>query len=1198
MQMKKILLLFLFVFPFFGYGQDCDTIYPGQHADTIIYCITNSSCHSSCDGEIIVTVIGSNQPYSFEWGSGGPIVNDNSRDSLCAGNYSITITDNSGNFVDYRSNQIQEPSELGIFKTLNDPSCYNYQDGSINITTLGDAPFTWSWDNGFSTEDLSNLTSGDYILTTTDSNSCFRVDTFSLNDPIQITSSATSDTLSCIGSCDGTAIVVPQDGIAPYTFLWEDGQITDTAINLCYGINTVIVTDINGCLDTNEVFVSNPDTLQLSNITTDSSCYGQCDGQLSVTITGGNSPYTTSWLFNGTEFNNTDTITNNDLCPGNYFLAYSDENNCVDTVEIVLIERDSFQLQDWIINDSCYNSCKGQIQVQLLNKINPPFIYDWSNGQSDTILSNLCSDSLSLTLIDSRLCSQTFDFFIEDGDSIYFDSLQVTDNNCYGDSTGVITLINVNGGVSPFTYNWSNGQTTTSPGLNSLISGNYSVNIEDAFGCSLDEANIFINHPDSLFIAPSSLVNTSCFGSSDGVIDLDIFGGISPYFISWDHLIPDSTFVDSIPAGDYIYTVIDSNSCVISDTLTIEEPDIISITDSIIDVLCKSQNTGEIHLNISGGSAPYQLSIDSGVTYQSQHYFTNLYADSYTIIIRDANDCILYSPLYNVNEPLSSLNASLNSPNLLCNGDTGTIVMIVNGGTPSYDYFWNNGESTQNLYGVGSGSYSVTIVDNNNCDYNLNITVDEPDALALNHVINNLLCFQDNSGSITTSVIGGINPYEYQWNNGDTLSYINNISSGTYSLEITDNNNCILNESFVVEEPDLLEINFQQNHVDCYGNSTGEIDVTVIGGTPDYSYDWSNFSNDEDLINIPAGNYDLTVVDSNFCKATISISINQPNELVYNIQKLDLLCNNISNGEITINLSGGSPGYMYSIDGGVNYQSNNVFTGLSSGTYSVWMKDDNECFKNQVEFIDQPLSFSNIGSSQIDVEACFGDASGSIDLVINGQNPPYVYSWSNGASTPSINNLIAGSYDVEVRDINNCETSYTFLITQPLELELEYDIQAASCQERNDGAITTFVKGGTGQIFYQWSTGENSAEIFDLSIGNYSLNIYDSEGCSMPIQYFDVGFSTYNACLEIPSGFTPNNDNIHDEWIIYGLDDFNDVTIKVYNRWGQEVFYSNGTEKVWDGKFKGEDLPIATYYYVIEIDQSEKVFNGTVTIKR
>ncbi len=1197
MQMKKILFLFLFVFPFLGYSQNCDTIYPSQYADTIIYCITNASCHSSCDGEILVTVIGSNQPYSFEWGSGGPVVNDNSRDSLCAGNYSVTITDNFGSFVDYQSNQIQEPSELGIFRILDDPSCYNYLDGSINITTLGDAPFTWSWDNGFSTEDLSSLSSGDYILTTTDSNSCFRVDTFSLNDPVQISSSTITDTLSCIGLCDASGIVIAQDGIAPYTYLWDDGQISNTAINLCYGTNTVIITDNNGCLDSNEVFISNPDTLMLSNITSDSSCYGECDGQLSVTITGGNSPYSTSWLYNGIEFNNTDTITNNDLCPGNYFLAYSDDNNCLDTVEIILIERDSFQLLSWLINDSCYNSCKGEIQVQLLNKRNPPFIYNWSNGQTDTILSNLCSDSLSLTLIDSRLCSQDYDFFIEDGDSIYFDSLYVADNSCYGDSAGVISLFNVSGGVAPITYNWSDGQTTTSPGINSLPSGNYSVNIEDAFGCTLDYANIFVDHPDSLFITPSSLINTSCYESSDGVIDIDVFGGVSPYFVSWDHLIPDSTFVDSISAGDYIYTILDSNSCIISDTLTIDEPDMLMLNDSIIDVLCKFQNTGEIHITIDGGTPPYQLSIDSGISYQSQHYFSNLYANSYTIIVKDDNDCLFYSPLYNVIEPLSPLNASLNAPNLLCYGDTGSIVLTVNGGTPNYSFLWDNGVSSQNLNSVGSGTYSVTIFDDNNCDFFSSVSLTEPDALVLSHDINNLLCFQDNSGSITTTLIGGVTPYNYQWSNADTLSYLDNISAGTYDLLVTDNNNCILNESFVVDEPDLLEINFQQNHVDCYGNNTGEIDVTVVGGIPDYSYSWSNFSSDEDLLNIPSGTYDLTVVDSNFCKTSASITINQPSDLVYTIDILDLLCNNISDGEISINLSGGTPGYMYSIDGGNNYQTNNVFTGLSSSTYSIWIKDDNECFKNDSEFIDQPLSFSNIGSSQINVVKCFGDASGSIDLIISGQNTPYSYSWSNGASSSAINDLNSGTYDVVVSDLNNCEVSYSFLITEPEELELEYDVQAASCQERNDGRITTFVKGGTGQISYQWSNGEISSDIVDLSIGTYSLNIYDSEGCSLPIEYIDIGFSTFNECLEIPTGFTPNNDNIHDEWIIYGLDDFNDIQIQVFNRWGQEVFYSNGT-KVWDGKFKGEDLPIATYYYVIEINQSEKVINGSVTIKR
>jgi gliding motility-associated-like protein len=1181
-----------------GFGQQCDTIYPSQYADTIIYCITNSSCHSSCDGEITVTVIGPNQPYYFEWGSGGPIVNDNFRDSLCAGNYSVTITDNFGNFVNYQSNQIEEPSELGIFRTLNNPSCFDYSDGSINITTLGDAPFTWNWDNGFSTEDLSNLSSGEYILTTTDSNSCFRIDTFNLVDPVQVSSSTISDTLSCIGLCDANGIVIPQDGIPPYTYLWDNGQVNDTAINLCYGINNVIITDINGCLDTNEVFISNPDTIKISNITTDSSCYGQCDGQISVTITGGNSPYSTSWIYNGIEFNNTDTITNNDLCPGNYFLAYSDDNNCIDTAEILLIERDSFQLQDWIINDSCYNSCTGQIQVQLLNKTNPPFIYDWSNGQTDTILSNLCSDTIALTLIDSRLCSQSYEFFIEDGDSIYFDSLYVLDNSCYGDSLGVISLINVSGGVAPIIYNWSDGQVTTAPGIHSLPSGNYSVNIVDAFGCTLDLANIFIDHPDSLFITSSSLINTSCYGSSDGVIDIDIFGGVSPYFISWDHLIPDSSFIDSVPAGDYIYTILDSNLCFISDTLTIEEPDMLVLSDSIVDILCKSQNTGEIHLTISGGTPPFQLSIDSAITFQSQNYFVNLFAGSYTVIVKDANDCLFYSPLYNIIEPLSSLNASLNGPNLLCYGDTGSIILTVNGGTPNYSFFWNNGASSQNLNGIGSGAFSVTIVDDNNCDFIRTISVTEPDALVLLHDLNNLLCYQDNSGSINTTLNGGVTPYEYQWNNGDTLSYINNLSSGTYNLVVHDNNNCILNQSFIVEEPDLLEINFQHTHVDCYGNSTGEIDITVVGGTPDYTYDWSNLSNDEDLVNIPFGSYDLTIVDSNFCKASTTITINQPSEIVYNIQILDLLCNNISDGEITINVSGGTPAYIYSIDGGNNYQTNNVFVGLSSGTYSIWIKDDNSCFKNQTEFIDQPLSFSNIGSSQIDIEKCFGDATGSIDLIVSGQNPPYSYSWSNGASSSSLNNLMSDSYDVVVSDLNNCEISYTFLITEPQELELEFDIQSASCQERDDGSITTFVKGGTGQIYYEWSNGQNSSDIFDLPIGTYSLNIYDTEGCSLPIEYFDVGFDNFNACLEIPSGFTPNNDNIHDEWIIYGLDDFNDIQIKVFNRWGQEVFYSNGTEKVWDGKFNGEDLPIATYYYVIEINQSEKVFNGTVTIKR
>ncbi|MBT5859229.1 MAG: hypothetical protein HOH88_05100, partial [Flavobacteriales bacterium] len=241
--MKNILKILFFIIPFFGFGQTCDIDTNITNADSIEYCITNSSCHASCDGEITITVYGPNQPYYFEWGSGTPIANDNSRDSLCAGNYSVTITDNAGNLVDFQSNEIEEPSELGIFRTLNHPSCYNYSDGSINVTTLGDSPFSWSWNNGFNTEDISNLQNGEYILTTIDSNNCFRIDTFNLVDPVEVSSITITDTLSCIGLCDASGIIIPQNGIFPFSFLWDDSQITDTAVNLCYGINNVTITD-------------------------------------------------------------------------------------------------------------------------------------------------------------------------------------------------------------------------------------------------------------------------------------------------------------------------------------------------------------------------------------------------------------------------------------------------------------------------------------------------------------------------------------------------------------------------------------------------------------------------------------------------------------------------------------------------------------------------------------------------------------------------------------------------------------------------------------------------------------------------------------------------------------------------------------------------------------------------------------------
>ena len=1213
--MKKYLLL-ISLLPLFSIAQQCDsfiTVIPANNANSINYCVTNTSCHDTCNGTISITVDGINGPYSYTWSiDGNTFLGGTIQDTLCPGDYIITITDVNGALVDNSHiNTVEGPPNFSVFSdSLNNPSCFNYNDGSIYLTINGATPFdpdgiaesgdeyyTYLWEEGTATEDRSFLDSGIYILSMTDANGCNRIDSFELFNPLEVNSETITDTLSCIGLCDGNGIVTPNDGVAPYSYEWNDGQTDSIAIDLCYGTNTVTITDANGCVATNTIQIANPDTLQLSNITIDSTCYQICDGQLSVTMQGGSSPYDTEWSFLGIIFNTSDTITNNDLCPGDYQLIFNDANNCSDTVIIPLIERDSFIVQDWIIDDSCYNSCTGQITVQLLNQESPSFIYDWSNGGNDTIISSLCSDTFSLIIIDDRLCRDTFEFFVGQGDSMYFDSIAVTNNSCYGYEDGAISLINFSGGIQPLDYLWSNGQTTS--GINSLSAGSYIVTITDANGCIKDSSNIQVNQPDSLFITPSS-ENVSCFGGSNGLIDIDIFGGVEPYFISWNNQILDSTLIDTVIAGEYIYTLVDSNGCTLSDTIIIEEPDFLMIQVSVLDVLCKGDSSGEINLTITGGTIPYEYSIDGGVTFQSQDYFDNLIANSYSIIVKDANDCILISPLYNITEPLTILSAGLTTDNLLCFSDTGSIILTVGGGTLNYSFIWSNGALTQSLYGVGSGNYSVDIFDGNDCMITKNTIITEPSEIISSPIpiITDLQCYQDETGSIDISIIGGTPGYTYLWGNGENSSDINNLSAGIYEITVTDDNDCPYIASFIIEEPDSLAVSYNETHVNCHGNSNGEIDITVTGGTQLYNFDWSNLTSNEDLFNIPTGAYDLTITDANACITSVSVNINEPSDIIYSVSTIDLLCEGEDEGQISISsIAGGTPGYSYSIDGGISYQNSNIFTNLQSGNYSVRIKDANNCEKFQSYSITQPNGYSTDVTIQ-NIEGCNGDATGSINFTISGNTPPYSYSWSNNESTSSISEIVVGNYEVTVSDANSCEMTYSYFVSEPEAIFLDYDIQLASCEEKNDGAITTMVIGGTAPYYYQWGTGETSSDIFYLSKGQYSLSVSDSKGCTPPIEYFDVSFDGLNGCIEIPSGFTPNNDNIHDEWVIYGLNDFPDVVVKIYNRWGQEIYSSQGYYKPWDGKYNGVDLPTAAYYYVIELNESDKVFNGTVTIKR
>ncbi len=1168
-----------------------------QTNDTIIYCIDNVTCHSACDGKVIVDVRGSNGPYIFEWNSDSvstPVIGDNVRDSLCAGSFSVTISNSSGNLVSFISNQITEPSSLGIFNVINEPTCFNFSDGSINITTLGDSPFQWKWSTGDLSEDINSLSSGLYTLETTDNNGCIRLDTFVLNNPLEFLSQVNYDTISCIGVCDASASSTTINGSFPFIYNWDNNsQNNDTAFNLCYGLHELIITDSNGCSDTNNFFISNPDTLKLKSIIVDSACFEICDGSIDVIISGGISPYNTYWYQNLVLLDSSKTSINS-LCPDIYTISFSDANNCIQTENILLSERDSFLINASIIDDSCFNSCKGSINVTILDSLNhvPPFIYNWSNGSLSNISKNLCADTLDLEIIDSRLCRDTFQFIITEPEKISIDSFLIINPKCFGDSTGAI-YVNISGGVGLLESIWNdqNGFISNSSDLVNLVSGFYNLSVNDENLCNLDTV-FSITSPNSLSVS-ESIENVSCFSYSNGKINLTISGGILPYNITWDLIISDSSFVDSLTAGNYIYTILDSNLCFVSDTAIVNQPDEIIILDSITHVLCYGESKGIIDLSTFGGFPPYTYLWNDSSTNQD---LVNIPAGTYSVLVKDFKNCPT-NMLYTVNQPFFPITSSIIGKDLTCFGSlNGSANLTVAGGTNPYSFVWSTADSTEDIFNLSSGTYSVYIKDNNGCDTTNQIIISEPQKLIINESINHLSCFKDSSGSIDILISGGILPYTILWDNGEVTYNINNLIAGTYNVSVSDDSLCTINKSIIVTQPDKLSTSHITNPLSCYNINDGSIDLTVSGGSKPYIYTWSNGINTQDLNNLSKGLYSVVVVDSNLCIDSLSIFVNSPQQLyIDSFFVKDILCFGESTGQINLfSVSGGTGSYTYSWSDGSNNQD---LSNSKAGLYNLKITDFNNCDRDYNFIINEPNA-PFLETSSIKNVSCFSGDDGQINFSITGNTPPYSFLWNNNIINSSIFNLSSGIYEVRVTDVNGCEIIYNYLVEEPEEILINETVINSSCEEKNDGAIYTNVSGGTAPYLYNWDNGSEDQQILNLSPGNYILDISDANGCSYLPKVISVSFDGFDGCIEIPSGFTPNGDGIHDEWTIYGLYNFSDVLVKVYNRWGQEIFTSNGYSVPWDGKYNGVDLPMAAYYYIIEIKSSNKIFNGTVTIKR
>ncbi len=443
-----------------------------------------------------------------------------------------------------------------------------------------------------------------------------------------------------------------------------------------------------------------------------------------------------------------------------------------------------------------------------------------------------------------------------------------------------------------------------------------------------------------------------------------------------------------------------------------------------------------------------------------------------------------------------TMGAVMNVLATLCTGtSTGTGTVTASNGTSPYTYSWNTGQSSQTATGLSAGNYTVTIVDAS-CNF-LTMSVNIPDAIALTATVSMTAasCGQS-SGSASVSANGGTGSftYFYSWSpTGQSTSAATGLSAGVYTVTVTDSNGCTNTQSVAITNsggPSAVVT--ASGNPNCFGQSTGTATLSSSGGLSPYTYSWSgNSSTTATATGLSAGTYTITVTDANGCTGTQTISLSQPSSINLQTSSISANCNQ-SNGIAGVTAGGGTGAFTYSWNPGG--QTNAAATGLSAGSYTITVTDNNGCTKT----VAVAVGSSSGGSVNITASTnvnCFGSSNGSATSSISGGTSPYTYSWNNGQTTASATGLSSGIYTIAITDSSGCTSTQTVAITQPAAVTATAAATAASCNA-TDGTASVTAGGGTAAYTYSWSGAQTTATATGLSAGSYTVLITDNNGCT------------------------------------------------------------------------------------------------------
>ena len=700
---------------------------------------------------------------------------------------------------------------------IQNTNCHDSADGSMTaVGSGGTGNLSYAWSNGANTAQINGLSAGSYTVTVTDAAGATGTANATITSPtpVSITLVNISNNL-CANSTNGYATVQAQGGTPNYTYQWSNGATGASVSNLAAGNYSVTATDARGCQTSTNVSITAPSpivitTQNISNV----SCSGLSNGAASVSASGGTGNISFQWS-NGMSGPNI-----SGLSAGTYTVTATDQNACNISSSVQITQPGQIFIQSSsFVNPNCAGESSGSLQVSAGGGT-APYSYNWNNGQTTATIQNLPSGMYTVTVTDANQCSRSFNYTLQEP-SVIIPTIEVIQSpGCDTPNGGILRADRGNAEGNNLSYLWSNGAETQEIG--SLSAGVYTVTITDGSGCT-GVASQEIMQSTDISINFFNTIQPSCLGINNGVISAVASGGSGGFTnFLWSNGAT-TALLSGVGPGLYTITVTDATGCTATNSFQLNPAIDYTAEVGINAVSCFNSADGSIEVEIIPAGGNFEINwVDLNEPSPNR---TALQAGTYSFSAINAQGCIVELVDITIVQP-EQLEAEVSIP-FICTGETEAQVSVeISGGIAPYNLLWSNGSENVLTAILPLGSNSVQINDANGCTLELNFNVevqDSEDPLTANTLeLINASSATASDGSISVEAIGGSAPYQYRWTDAagnmiGTESSITDLMTGIYNLEITDQNGCTFQQTYMVDFVNSTT-NPVMNQVNIYPN--------------------------------------------------------------------------------------------------------------------------------------------------------------------------------------------------------------------------------------------------------------------------------------------------------------------------------------------------------------------------------------------